>query len=111
MGYRVRITPKAVADMAEVHAWIFHDSPNNALRWFQGLLEAINGLGEFPSRCPVAPETTGLRITVRQLLYGRRSGVYRILFCVREEENTVVVLRVRHSARLWLQPGELFEED
>jgi len=37
---------------------------------------------------------------VRQLLYGKRSGVNRILFAVRG--NTVHLLHIRHGARKYL---------
>jgi hypothetical protein len=46
---------------------------------------------------------------IRQLLYGGRRGVYRILFVIRGEE-VVRVLAVWHSARQPLPPGTLAEE-
>ena len=51
-----------------------------------------------PERCPVAEdESDQLGITLRQLLYGRRRGVYRILFSI--EGETVTLHYVRHSAQ------------
>ena len=42
---------------------------------------------------------------VRQLLYGRRRQMYRILYEIRGE--TVYVLRLRHAARAYLDPEEI----
>jgi plasmid stabilization system protein ParE len=42
---------------------------------------------------------------LRELLYGKRQGVYRILFEVRGD--TVYILRVRHGAQELLGPGDL----
>ena len=39
-----------------------------------------------------------------QMLYGKRRGIYRILYVVRD--NTAYILRVRHSARALLKPGD-----
>jgi len=41
---------------------------------------------------------------LRELLYGRRRNVYRILFTI--DGQTVNVLRVRHSAQNRLTPGD-----
>jgi plasmid stabilization system protein ParE len=40
-----------------------------------------------------------LAIPARHLLYGKRNGVYRIIFHIREEERHVRVLRVWHASR------------
>ncbi len=52
-------------------------------RWFVALREAIGSLSELPLRCRVAPERRDSPVEVRQLLYGRKPHVYRILFAVR----------------------------
>jgi plasmid stabilization system protein ParE len=48
---------------------------------------------------------SGIPGELRQLLYGKRRGVYRILFEVRD--NNVFILRVRHSAQALLDPNEI----
>ena len=53
--YRVRITDTAIADAYEACTWILADSPARALKWFEGLMEAIDGLRDLPRRWPVAP--------------------------------------------------------
>ncbi len=46
------------------------------------LRSAITSLANLPFRCPLAAENHDSPIEVRQLLYGRRAHVYRILFTV-----------------------------
>jgi plasmid stabilization system protein ParE len=47
-----------------------------------------------PARCPLAPENEDHPKEIRQLVHGR----YRILFTI--EPGRVVILHVRHGARL-----------
>jgi hypothetical protein len=53
-------------------------------------------------RCPLAPENKEFPFEVRQLLYGRKPHLYRVLFTI--EGDTVVVLHIRHGRRRRL-PG------
>jgi hypothetical protein len=56
-----------------------------------------------PERHPVAlNETEQLGFTLREMLYGRRRGVYRILFSL--EGDTLTVHSIRHSARGPVEP-------
>lgn len=98
MKFRVVVEPPAELDITEVFLWIAEDSPINAIRWEQGLEQAIHSLEMMPERCTVAPEAAAFNYTIRQLLYGH----YRVLFTIRGE--TVHVLHVRHGARDQLTP-------
>ena len=104
MGYRVLIDPKAAAEIEEACVWLAEQAPRAASRWFNNLHEAIQSLQDFPRRCALAPETRGFDREIRQLLFGRRGGMYRILFSI--SGRTVQVLRVRHAARRVWFPGE-----
>lgn len=99
MTYRVIIQPEAERDIREAAAWIREHarSTTPALRWLRGIRSAIERLGSQPLRCPVDPDSVIYGEEVRMLLYGRRRGVYRILFAVRG--RSVFILTVRHSAR------------
>lgn len=104
MKYTVIIQPPAFADLDEAYQWIAARSPENAARWFNRFVEAIQTLERFPQRCGVAPESQQIGQEIRQLLYGRRGGVYRALFVVRN--NEVHVLHIRHAARDTMTPEE-----
>jgi plasmid stabilization system protein ParE len=110
MTFRVILTPRAAADADEAAAYIKRFSPERAARWFDGLMQAVLSLDEMPHRCPQAPEAEILGSDIRQLLYGKRGGVYRIVFRIYGAESTgpvVRVLAVRHSARRPLQAEDV----
>jgi phage-related protein len=56
----------------------------------------------------VDPDSSAYGQGVRVLIYGKRRGVYRVLFTIRGE--TVYVLTVRHSAQRRLA-GEIGEDE
>ena len=102
MAYSVLLTPQAVSDVDSAVEYLIHSAPRRAAPWLQGLMEAVLSLSELPQRCPLAPEAATLGVELRQLLYGRRAGVYRILFRIYEagEDKPVVrVVAIRHGAR------------
>ncbi len=39
-------------------------------------------VAEFPERCPVAPESVRFPFEVRQMLYGKKPNMYRIMFTI-----------------------------
>ncbi len=106
MAYRVEIAPAALRDIEEAYLWLREHSPTRADRWFNGLVAEIYTLEEFPTRCPLAAESEELGLELRQLLYGKRGGIYRVLYTVQDAE-TVRVFRVRHGARDQLRPEDL----
>ena len=100
MTYRVEIDPRATVEIEKAYLWLAGRSPMKAVEWFNDFHDAIESLQTLPMRCPLVPERDAFPEEVRQLLYGKRGGVYRILFTV--TNKTVRVLRVRHGARLRL---------
>ena len=101
--FHVIIQPSASAEMEEAFLWIAGHNLEAAVKWFNGLQAAVQGLEIFPERCPLAPENDAFRDEIRQLIYGRRGGRYRIFFTIRS--NAVHILHVRHGARDYLEPG------
>jgi plasmid stabilization system protein ParE len=97
MIYRVEIARSAEADLREAYRWLQEKSPTAADQWRSRLPRKINTLASQPKRCPLAEENEEFDEELRVLLYGKRAGVYRILFTIRAD--SVVVLHVRHSAR------------
>ena len=98
MTYRVVVTARARADCGAGVPVIADQSPDAAARWYVGLENAIAKLTVMPERHPIAEdESAQLGITLRQMLYGRRRGVYRLLFSI--EGESVTLHYVRHSAQ------------
>lgn len=98
MSFRVEVTAEAERDADAILEWLFSQHAGEAgLRWFGALEDAIQSLAEFPERCALAPENQVFLFEVRQLLYGHKPHVYRILFTI--EGSTVHVLQIRHGRR------------
>jgi plasmid stabilization system protein ParE len=97
--YRVIVQPGAERDIREAARFIHAESRSaaKALRWVRSLRAKVDTLRTSPERCPVDPDSEAYGREVRVLLFGKRRGVYRILFAI--EGDAVQVLTVRHSAR------------
>jgi plasmid stabilization system protein ParE len=76
---------------------IIRAARGSATRWAARLTATIATLKTLPERCPLAAEADELGIELRELLFGKRHGTYRILY--RIEGQTVHVLRIRHAAQ------------
>jgi plasmid stabilization system protein ParE len=84
MAFRVEITSEAKQDANAILEWLLAQQAGErrGLRWFQELKEAIATLSTSPKRCSLARENAAVPFEMRQLLYGRRAHVYRILFTI-----------------------------
>lgn len=103
MEYRVEIDPVALSEIEEAYCWPAERAPAEAVEWFNSLSCAIASLREMPERCPLAPENDAFAEEIRHLLYGRRSGAYRVIFTL--VGGVVRVLCLRHGAREPLEEG------
>lgn len=102
--YKVEPTGNALADADEAFMWLYNEAPEAALRWYDGLMDALRSLERSPLRWGLAREKPFFEEEIRQLIYGR----YRILFVVKGK--TVYVLRVRHGARKTLAQDDKPDE-
>jgi plasmid stabilization system protein ParE len=84
MAYVVSVTTRATRDLALVFETIHAESSDAALKWYQGLQEAIVSLEKQPNRCRKTPEDPKLR----HLLYGYNHRVYRVDLPAHAEEQT-----------------------
>ncbi len=102
MKYQLVIQPPALDEIENAYLWIKAEAPESADRWFRGLMKKMETLTQFPERCGLAEEDECFEEEIRQLLYGRRGGVYRILFTI--AGDGAHVLHVRHAAQGPLEP-------
>jgi plasmid stabilization system protein ParE len=86
-SYHVELKETAEAEAEAAYLWMSQRSPEYAIRWYKGLLEAIAGLSFMPRRFPVAPESEAVELHVggkprpiRHLRYGRGPNTWRVLF-------------------------------
>jgi plasmid stabilization system protein ParE len=103
--FSVVVEPPAATDIEAAYLYLHERAPAAAARWLARLQRAIENLSILPSRCGIARESKEFAEPIRQLLYGKRGGRYRVLFVIRGQ--TVHVIHVRHGARDELRSGEL----
>lgn len=56
INYKVRITPVAEKDLAEIYLYIARDNPTAAAKFFTGLRRKAQTLKWSPQRCAKIPE-------------------------------------------------------
>ena len=85
MSFRVILQPRAEQDLDDTARFLLDRSKSRAvaLRWLRGIRSKINTLKASPHRCPVDPDSAAYGQEIRVLLYGKRRGVYRVLFTIR----------------------------
>jgi len=105
MSFQVIFRSRARADIAAAVAWLARSSPAAAARWRSGLFRIVEKLETNPTLYPAADEAADLGLELRELMYGRRRTMYRILFTITGQ--MVNVLRVRHAAQDRLKPGDV----
>jgi plasmid stabilization system protein ParE len=114
--YQILIAEPAEAEIDAAFQYLLLRSPEAAVRFREGVSEAIRSLAQMPQRCSLAPENGLFEHTVRQLIYSHGRTRYRILFIVFEPEGSetmgwVRILRVRHGAQRHLNRASNDDED
>lgn len=107
MNYRVVIETRAIRDIDEATGWIAAQASDAAERWLNAIEAEINTLSRFPERCPRPCEDGLFKHELRQLVFGRRHGRFRVIFTIRED--AVHVLHVRHGARPTMTKADIEE--
>jgi plasmid stabilization system protein ParE len=93
--YRVRISPRASANLEEIHRHIEADSPQNAASVIEDLLDAMESLDQLPRRYPIYQGRRRPREMVRRMPV----PPFLIYYRVNESALSVDVLAVRHGSR------------
>ena len=106
MSYRVVVTENAKANLRNYYLRAAQHAPVTAARWLNRFEAALASLASNPQRCAIAPEDDAADEEIRQFLFGRRSGTYRALFTIAEDE--VRVLHIRRAVMDTASPEELY---
>jgi plasmid stabilization system protein ParE len=107
MTYLVEFAARASRDLEILYIEKKAAESHAAARWYNGLEEAVSALASFPKRCPVAPEARKTKRKLRNLLYGKKPHIYRVIYEVDEARQAVWVLHIRHGARRKLKASDL----
>jgi plasmid stabilization system protein ParE len=99
--YEVRLTEPAEAEVEAAYLSRLRFGQRAADRWYAGLARALETLARVPRGFVPASESDALGGGVRQIIYGKGGGAYRILYRVIGPEGDnpglVRVLHVRHA--------------
>jgi toxin ParE1/3/4 len=106
MTYLVEFADRATSDLGVLYVGKNAAESVAAARWFNGLEAAVYTLETHPHRCPIAPEAKKAG-RLRNLLYGKKPHVYRVIYAIDEQKKLVRVLTIRHGA---MEPAELTDE-
>ncbi|MGE0375444.1 MAG: type II toxin-antitoxin system RelE/ParE family toxin [Planctomycetaceae bacterium] len=86
--------------------WEHHRSVDEAQRWYNGIVAAIQSLETNPDRCCIAREDTDIHIPLRELHFGLgRRPTHRVVFTIRP--GRVIIHAVRHYAQRDLTEDDL----
>jgi toxin ParE1/3/4 len=107
MAYLVEMTARAARDLEMLYLAKNTAESKVAARWYNDLEVAVSSLTTHPYRCPVAPESRRTKRQLRHLLYGMKPHVYRVIYEVQAQLQTVWVLTIRHAARRKAQADQL----
>jgi plasmid stabilization system protein ParE len=95
MEYRVELTRRAARDLDHIYQSIDAEQSEPAFAWFNGLEAAVSSLHDNPGRGAVTVENQKLR----QLIYGNKPYIYRIIYRIDQRGRKVTVLHIRYGAR------------
>jgi toxin ParE1/3/4 len=107
MAYRVELTDRAARDLELLYLEKNAAESQAAARWYNRLEKAVSALGRYPYRCPVAPESRRMKRKLWHLLYGKKPHIYRVIYEIDEQQQTVWVLTIRHAARRKAKASDL----
>ena len=110
MTYRLRILPRAEADVDHIFTWLWNREPAGALRWYAAFERAARALPASPLGYSRAPEAEFADLELRQFFFKTPRGrTYRGVFVMVDDE--IQILRVRGPGQRRLQPDELADDD
>ncbi len=95
MPYRVSFTKRAARDLDNLYGYIHAEDSAGAERWFRRLEELIRSLTSAPRMGTVTPEDP----SHRQLVYGNKPHLYRIIYIIDDASELIAILQIRHGRR------------
>jgi len=96
MAYLVNLTERVLRELDDIYAAIHAAESAGAARWFSRLEDTINLLGATPRMGKVTREDQ----SVREIIYGNRPHLYRVLYEIDEQAKQVHILSIWHGKRL-----------
>ena len=101
MLYRVNLTERVLRELDDIYAEIHAAHSAGAARWFSRLEDTITLLSDNPRMGKPTREDK----SVREIIYGNKPHLYRILYEVDDRSRRVDVLSIWHGRRLPSSPS------
>ncbi len=98
--FRVELTRRAYAELAEIRAYISLDSPQGADRVLEAVFDRVDSFGTFPRRFPRAPDAIAAAGEIRHTTVCSYRVIYEVI------GSDVIVHSVRHAKRRPIEPRE-----
>jgi plasmid stabilization system protein ParE len=95
MAYRVSFARRAVRDLDRLYDSINAAESDAAVRWFLKLQETIGLLASSPHMGALTHKDASRR----QLVYGNKPHLYRVIYKLDDDASIVIVLQIRHGKR------------
>ena len=93
--YRVNLTLESARHLEEIFDYVQQNSPQNAPRVIERILDAVFALETLPHRYKVVQNTSAVGETVRSMPV----PPFLVRYHVNDNARVVTVLSVRHGAR------------
>jgi len=93
--YRVNLTNRAGRDLERLYDSIDAATSQTAFEWLKTLVDTIYSVDQLPERGTVNPSNKAQR----QLFFGEKPHIYKIVYNVDKQRRVVTVLHIRHGAR------------
>ena len=93
MRWRIEFSPTAESEILDAARFIAEDSPTDAVRWYDGIHEAVMSLQDMPNRCSHARENEAFPLELRQLVFKS----HRVIFSI--HDDIVRNHRILHGAQ------------
>jgi plasmid stabilization system protein ParE len=82
MKFQVVVTARAKQNLRDAYSWAAERAPHTAALWLQRFERELQTLADSPDRFQLAHENAFVEPEIRQMIFGRRQGAYRVLFTV-----------------------------
>lgn len=102
--FEIQFAAVADAEILATYSYIRRYNPVAAYAWLIGIRARIYTLRTMPERCGRAAEADATGLDVRELLYGKKRGTFRILFTI--GTRVVMIRHVVRANRRPIPPGQ-----
>ena len=99
MEYKIELQEQAKDDIRAIYQYVSGYSYVLAEKWYQAIKLEIASLKTMPYRYALSHEAKTLQHELRQIVFGKNTACYSIIYRVIEDSKEIRVLTIRHASR------------